>query len=31
MKFQIVLYNTYDVYIEVELNDFVILSYWFAF
>lgn len=31
MKFQIVLYNTYDVYIEVELIDFVILSYWFTF
>lgn len=31
MKFQIVLYDTYDVYVEVELFDFVIVSYWFAF
>lgn len=31
MKFQIVSYNTYDVYVEVELIDFVIVSYWFAF
>lgn len=31
MKFQIVLYDTYDVYVKVELIDFVIVSYWFAF